>query len=518
MAMGRKGMVASSHYLGTQAGLEILKSGGSAMDAAVAVAAVLGVVEPAMIGIGGDAFFLYYEAASKKVYGYNGSGRSPRGLSREHFGDRKNIERESWESVTVPGAVDAYAAGLARFGRMGLKEALAPAIGYAMDGYPVHEQVGMTWAAQEAVLKRSGWASKLKLADGSAPRVGSVFVDEAYGRTLEMIAEGGRDAFYAGAIAEEIVRYSDESGGFLSREDFSDHEGNWVEPMSTNYRGYDVYQCPPNGQGGAVISMLNMLEGFDVGAMEFQSAEQLHLMIEVKKLAYADIERYFGDPERGDIPLEVLLSKAYAAERRGLIDMGTAAKQVDAGIPKHGDTAYMSVVDSEGNACSFINSLYFPFGSGIVGGNTGVFLQSRGMGFSLEPGNFNEYAPGVRPFHTIIPGMVLRGDDLYMSYGVMGGPMQPHGHVQFLTNHLDHGFSIQEAIDIPRFRHDSGLSVALETGMSAEVWEGLAGLGHELKTGEFSTMGGAQAVMVDGVTGVLYGASDPRKDGVALGY
>lgn len=518
MAMGRHGMVASSHYLGTQAGLDILKSGGNAMDAAVAVAAVLGVVEPAMIGIGGDAFFLYYEAASKKVYGYNGSGRSPKGLSRAHFGDRKEIERESWESVTVPGAVDAYAAGLERFGKQGLKEALAPAIAHAMNGYPVHEIVGMTWAAEEAVLNRSEWARKLKLVDGHAPRVGSVFVDEAYGRTLAAIVEGGRDSFYRGSIAEEIVRYSNESGGFLTREDFSEHEGNWVEPVSTNYRGYDVYQCPPNGQGGAVISMLNMLEGFDVGGMEFQSAESLHLMIEVKKLAYANIGRYFGDPERGDIPLQVLLSKEYATERRGLIDMSVAAKQADAGIPKHGDTAYMSVVDSEGNACSFINSLYYPFGSGIVGGNTGVFLQSRGMGFSLEPGHFNEYAPGVRPFHTIIPGMVLEGEDLYMSYGVMGGPMQPHGHVQFLVNHLDHGFSIQDSIDIPRFRHDSGLSVALETGMPESVWKGLLGLGHEVKPGPFSTMGGAQAVMLDAESGVLYGASDPRKDGVALGY
>lgn len=520
MAMAQKGMVASSHYLATQAGLEILQQGGTAMDAAVAVAATLGVVEPAMIGIGGDAFFLYYDAKTKKVYSYNGSGRSPKGLSRAYFDEKeeKKIDGESWEAVTVPGAVDAYAAGLERFGKLGLSEVLKPAIRHAREGHPVHEVVATVWGTQVSKLRRDEWAKKLKLVDGKAPKAGSIFVDAALADSLQLIADGGRDAFYKGAIAEEIVRYSNESDGFLTLEDFASHEGNWDDAVSVNYRGFDVYQCPPNGQGSATLLMLNILEGFDLPSMEYNSPEYLHLLIEAKKLAYADIKKFFGDPARGDIPVEVLLSDDYAAERRALINPKKAAEEVDPGTPKNGDTAYMTVVDSEGNACSFINSLFGPFGTGIVGGSTGIPLQNRGNGFTLKEGHFNEYAPGVRPFHTIIPGMVTKDGDLYMSYGLMGGSMQPQGHVQFLLSHIDHGFTIQEAAEIPRFRHTGGLTVRLESGTPESVFKGLGKMGHDAKPGSYVQMGGAQAIQVHPESGVLLGASDPRKDGVALGY
>lgn len=520
MAMAKNGMVASSHPLGTLAGLEILQQGGSAMDAAVAVASTLGVVEPAMIGIGGDAFFLYYDAGTKQVYAYNGSGRSPKGLSREYFDkkEKKDIDGKTWEAVTVPGAVDAYAAGIERFGKLSLKEALQPAIRHAREGFPVQEVVATVWASQTGKLRRDAYAKELKLVDGRAPKAGSIFVDEALATSLETIANGGRDAFYKGAIAEEIVRVSDEADGWLTLEDLAEHTGDWVEPVSVNYRGYDVWQCPPNGQGSAALMMLNILEGYDLASMEFNSPEYIHLLIEAKKLAYADIETFFGDPVRGDIPVEKLLSKEYAAERRALIDPVKAAEAVDPGTPLKGDTAYMTVVDSEGNACSFINSLFGPFGTGIVAGDTGIFMQNRGEGFTLEKGHFNEYKPGVRPFHTIIPGMVTKDGAMYMSYGLMGGSLQPQGHVQFLLAHLDFEYTIQEANDIPRWRHDSGVSVRMESGTPQETMDALAAMGHDTKPGAYVQMGGAQAIMYDPESGVLLGSSDPRKDGMALGY
>jgi len=520
MSMSQHGMVASSHVLASQAGLDILRDGGTAMDAAVAMAATLGVVEPAMIGIGGDAFFLYYEAKSGKVYAYNGSGRSPKNLPRSYFDEKEKqeIDEGSWEAVTVPGAVDAYAAGLERFGKKSFAEVLAPAIRYAEEGYPVHEVVGLVWASYAGKLQKHEWSKKLKLKDGRAPRVGEIFHDPALGASLRKIAEGGRDAFYKGDIAKEIVRYSDESGGFLTLDDFASHTGDWTEPLSTNYRGYDVWQCPPNGQGMGVLMMLNILEGYDMPAMEFQSAEYLHVMIEAKKLAYADLSKFVGDPARGDIPVKGLLSKEYAEARRNLIDPKHAADAVDPGTPPGGDTAYMTAVDQWGNACSFINSLYAPFGTGIVGGNTGFPLQNRGGGFTLEKGHFNEYKPGVRPYQTIIPGMVTKDGKLYMSYGLMGGSMQPQGHVQFLLSHIDHGLTIQQAADMPRWRHMSGQVVRFEPGYRPDVLDQLRAMGHQVKPGVFTQMGGAQAIMVNPDTGILLGSSDPRKDGAAMGY
>jgi gamma-glutamyltranspeptidase/glutathione hydrolase len=517
MVTARHGMVASSNPLATLAGLDVLRAGGTAMDAAVAVATTLGVVEPMSIGMGGDAWMLYFEAKTGKVYALNGSGRSPQGLKRKHF--KKDDKITGWASVTVPGAVDAYWTGHQRFGRLPFADLLKPAIGYAEDGYAVSEIVATLWSVEVGKLGRDPWSKKSWLtADGKAPRMGEVMKLPALAQTLKTIAAGGRDAYYKGPIAQEIVRYAKESGGFFTMADFEKHHSDWVEPVSTNYRGYDVYQCPPNGQGAGVLIMLNLLEGYDLPHMKFNSPEYLHLLIEAKKLAYADLHKFVGDPARGKIPVAGLLSKEYAAGRRRLIDPAKAAPEVKPGIPSKGDTACFSVVDAEGNACSFINSNFANFGSGITGGSTGIMLQNRGEGFTLEKKHFNEYKPGVRPYHTIIPGMVLKGGKLYMSYGLMGGDMQPQGHVQFLLAHLDHEFNIQQAMDIPRWKHEKGLEIRLEEGTPRETIEALKKLGHDTKDAGYLTFGSAQAIRVDPDTGTLAGASDSRRDGLALGY
>lgn len=520
MAMSQHGMVATSHVLASQVGVDILRAGGTAADAAVAIAATLGVVESPSIGIGGDAWFLYYEADTKTVHAFNGSGRSPKALTREYFAskERERIVETSWESVTVPGAVDAYDQLLKRFGNMTFEEVLQPAIRYAEDGFVVHEVVGTIWFGQSSRLRQDDWSKKIWLNDGKTPTTGSVFKVPALADTLRTIAVDGRGAFYKGSIAKEIVRYAQESGGWLTEDDFASHSGEWVTPISADYRGYTVWQCPPNGQGVAVLLMLNILEGYDLGTMGYNSPEYIHHMIEAKKLAYADVKHTVGDPNLGEIPLDTLLSQEYAAKRRSLIDAGATMEVPDPGISQHSDTAYMTVVDAEGNACSFINSLFGPFGSGITGGSTGILLQNRGNGFTLEKGHFNEYAPGKRPFHTIIPGMLTKDDALYMSYGLMGGAMQPQGHVQFLSAHLDHGLNIQEAMDAPRWRHMEDKLVRLEQGSAEELTRGLEALGHEIKEGIFLLYGSAQAIRVHPETGVLQGASDPRRDGVALGW
>lgn len=520
MTMSRHGIVASSHGLASQAGLDILRDGGNAIDAAVAAGATLAVVEPMMTGMGGDVFILYYEAKSGKVYALNGSGRSPKALSREYFANKEEdrIEPKSWEAVTVPGAVDAWVTAVERFGNKSMSEVLAPAIRYAEEGFPVTEIVGGMWKSFGDALKDDAMARRFYLPNDKAPEIGSVFKHPALAETFRQIAAGGSDAFYRGPIAEEIVRYAQETGGYLTLEDFAEHRSEWVEPISTNYRGYDVYQCPPNGQGLAVLIMLNILEGYDLASMGHGSPELLHLMIEAKKLAYADVYKYVADPASSDPPLEVLLSKAYAKSRAALIDAEVAMASADPGIPTAGDTIYLCTIDSEGNAVSFINSLYAAFGANIVGGETGILMQNRGYGFSMEKGHFNEYAPGKRPFHTIIPGMVLKDGELYMTYGLMGGSMQPQGHVQFLTSHLDFGLSVQEAADTPRWRHEVAKLLFLEHGLPTATSDALKAKGHAVRLMSGSFFGGAQAIMVDPKTGTYMAASDPRKDGVALGY
>lgn len=528
MTMSQHGIVASSHVLASQAGLDILRAGGSAMDAAIATAATLGVVEPAMVGLGGDVFILYYEAATGKVHALNGSGRSPMALTRDYFAakDKEEIDGGSWEAVTVPGAADAYTTAHDRFGKLTFAEVLAPAIRYADEGFVVHEVVGKVWNLYGSGpfgpgLTVDPYAREYYLTEeGKPPAVGTVWKFPRLAETLRVFAEGGRDAFYEGPIAEEIVRHAQATGGWLTMEDFAAHHSEWIDPISVNYRGYDVYQCPPNGQGMAVLMILNILEGYDLKSMRLNSPEYLHLLIEATKLAYADLHKFLADPDTYDPPIDWLLSKEYAAERRKLIDPERAAKAVEPGIPTDGDTIYCTAIDSEGNAASFINSLYSAFGSKIVGGETGVMLQNRGGGFALTPGrdHFNEYAPGKRPYHTIIPGMVLKDDALYLSYGLMGGSMQPQGHVQFLLGHIEHGLTLQEAMDMPRWRHLSGVRVSFEEGTPEATIAAMAALGHRTSVAGGLIFGGAQAIAVDPATGVYRGASDPRKDGAALGY
>jgi gamma-glutamyltranspeptidase/glutathione hydrolase len=520
MAMGRNGLVASSHLLASQAGIEILRDGGSAIDAAIATAATLAVVEPMMTGVGGDVFLLYYEAKTGIVHGLNGSGRSPRNLSRDHFRAKEveQIDVESWEAVTVPGAVDAWMTAHDRFGAKSVSEILAPAIRYAEQGFPVTEIVGDVWQRYAEPLLKDPWAKQTYLVDGKAPARATVFKSPHLAESLGQIASGGRDVFYRGPIAAEIVRHAGESGGFLTMEDFAAHSSNWVKSISVNYRGYDVYQIPPNGQGMGVLLMLNLLEGFDLTAMKHNSPEYLHLLIEAKKLAYADLYTYVADPHGNALPIEELLSKEYAAGRRALINSDHAAPSATTGLPTASDTVYLTAIDAEGNSASFINSIYHAFGSKIVGGNTGILLQNRGAGFNLTPGHANEYAPNKRPYHTIIPGMVLKDRKLYLSYGLMGGEMQPQGHVQFLLSHLDFGLTIQEAIDTPRFNHLAGLEVRLEHGTPRETMEALEARGHKVIPSAGLFFGGAQAILVDPATGTFLGASDPRKDGGALGF
>jgi gamma-glutamyltranspeptidase/glutathione hydrolase len=432
MTMSRRGIVATSHVLASQAGLDMLKAGGSAMDAAIAAAAVLAVVEPMSTGLDGDAFFIYHEAATGKLHGLNGSGRSPRGLSHEHLASlgKPKIEPHSWEAVTVPGAFDAYVTGMERFGRKPLADVLAPAIDYARNGFAVTETVAGYWEGAEQDMRVDPMSASTWLIDGRAPRPAEVFRNPNLADTLDTLAAGGRDAFYRGPIADQIVRYAGETGGYLTMQDFAEHASTWVDPITTNYRGYDCHQIPPNGQGIGVLIMLNILEAFDLASMKHNSAEYLHLLIEAKKLAYADMYTYVADPAKARLPVAELISKDYAARRRRLIDPRRAAEIVHPGTPTGTDTIYLTTIDADGNACSFINSTYYGFGSKITGGETGIPLQNRGAGFTLEPGHLNEYAPAKRPYHTIIPGMVTRGGKLYLSYGLMGGPMQPQGHLQ----------------------------------------------------------------------------------------
>ena len=491
------------------------------MDAAVAAAAVLAVVEPMMTGIGGDAFFLYYENDTRTVFALNGSGRSPAGLSAKQVrtSGEEAIALDSWMSVTVPGAVDAWCEGMRRFGRLPLAEVLQPAIHYAAEGFPVTEVVHSTWTSYADRLLADSQARKTYLVDDRAPELGSVFRNPRLADSLAAIADRGRDAFYTGAIAEEIVRYAQKEGGYLAEEDFADHHSEWVEPLSVTYRGYEVLQIPPNGQGIGVLLMLNLLEGYDLPSLGHNSPEYLHLLVEVKKLAYADLHRWVADSEPGvELPIAKLLSKDYAAERIRAVDPNRAANAVESGIERGGDTVYLTAIDPQGNSVSFINSLFDAFGAKKVGGETGILLQNRGCGFSLEPGHLNEYAPGKRPYHTILPGMVRSGGKLYLSYGLMGGPMQPQGHVQFLLSHLDFGLGIQEAVDTPRWRHTTGTELLLEHGTPRSTIEALRLLGHTVVPSHGSLFGGAQAILVDPGTGTYFGASDPRKDGMALGY
>jgi len=521
--MSSRGVVATSQPLAAQAGVSVLMQGGNAIDAAIATAAALNVVEPMMTGIGGDVFALAYLSRSHELKALNASGRAPYAASLEtlqKLGFQKMPET-GIHTVTVPGALDGWCTLLGNYGTMSLAQVLAPAITLAEYGFPVTEVIGHTWQENTTKLQANASAARNYLIDGRAPEPGEVFRQPDLANTFKKIARDGRDVFYQGEIAEAIVACSKENGGLITLQDLNDHASTWVTPISTNYHGYDVFECPPNGQGLVALLALNILERYDLLSLEHNSAEYLHLLIEAVKLAFADANRYVADPDFVDIPLEELLSKSYSEQRRKLIDMNKASQKVEAGIPNTpGDTVYLAVTDKDGNSVSFINSLYQAFGSGVVVGGTGICLQNRGALFSFDAGHPNCIAPHKRPYHTIIPGMVFKDNELFLTFGVMGGFMQPQGHIQVLLNIIDFGMDVQTALDAPRFRYIQGSECAFELGISSAVLQELAQKGHrivELDDPYSQQFGGGQVIMVHPTTKSLLAGSDPRKDGCAIG-
>ena len=575
--LARHGMVCTSVPAATQVGLDILKRGGSAVDAAIATNATLGLMEPVSNGIGGDLFAIVYSAKENKLYGINGSGRSPLGHSYEQMKSelaklkRETIPPTGMLPISVPGTVDAWAELHKKFGKLKLGDDLAPAIRYAEEGFPVTELIAYYWAFGPRIYKGlPGAFLETYTLDGKGrtPAKGDVFKNPALAKTLRLIGEKGRDAFYRGEIADKIDMFMRENGGFLRKADFEKHTSTWVEPVSTNYRGYDVFELPPNGQGIATLQMLNILEGFDLREKGRNSPETLHAMIEAKKIVWADRAKFYADPAFAKIPLASLLSKSYAAERRKLIDPNHAAKKVDPGNPAvtqtssllpfegsgqivrssdrqdayvtakagrnvldDGDTIYMCAADDEGNMVSLIQSNYRGMGSGIVVPGLGFMFQDRGELFSMEPNHANVYAPGKRPFHTIIPGFVMKDRQPWLAFGVMGGGMQPQGHVQVLTNQIDFGLNVQEAGDASRWQHEgdneptgekmteSGGYVEVESGIPYETVRELRKRGHDVRF-DVGGYGGYQAIKVEMHDGqrVYIGASESRKDGQAAGY
>ncbi len=526
------GMAATSHPLATQVALDVLKAGGNAVDAAIAANAMLGLVEPTGCGIGGDLFAIVWDAESGKLHGLNASGRSPRGLQLQWFLDNgyQSIPRFGPLPVSVPGAVDGWFELHGRFGRAPMRTVLAPAIRYAREGFPLTEVIAYYWARNvERIGEYPGFA-EVFMPGGRAPAKGEIFRNPALADTYERLAEEGRDAFYKGEIAHTIADYMQANGGFLAYEDLAAHRSEWIEPVSVNYRGYDVWQLPPNGQGIAGLQMLNILGAWDIGAMGSGSAEYLHLFVEAKKLAFEDRARFYADPQFADVPTAALISKAYADERRKLVDPARAAQAFPHGDPEAlegADTIYLTVADADGNMVSLIQSNYRGMGSGMTPPGLGFVLQDRGEMFSLEPGHPNVYAPGKRPFHTIIPAFVTREGKPWLSFGVMGGGMQPQGHVQVLVNMIDFGLDLQAAGDAPRIRHDGsseptgermtdGGVVRVEQGFPAEAIAELKRRGHRVEVINDGGYGGYQAIRKDGE--VWVGASESRKDGHAAGY
>ncbi len=518
MPMATNGMAVSSQPLASQAGLEVLKRGGNAVDATVAMAAVLNVVEPMSTGIGGDAFILIYLAKMKELKALNASGRAPYAATLDYFREKKiaKIPDRGMLSVTVPGALHGWAAVLENHGTMDLKELLQPAIQYAEGGFPVGEKTAREWAKSKARLSAHPNSAANYLIDGQAPRPGQVFRQKNLAASLRKIANEGKEVFYGGELAEEIVRFSQKNGGLLSVKDFRDHDSAWVEPIHTSYRGYEVYELPPNTQGITVLQMLNMLEAYDPVSLGHNSAPYLHAVIEIKKLAFEDRDQYVADPDFAAIPVEKLLSKSYAGKRLKQIDPDRAGEYHPGLGPVYGDTQYFCAVDKEGNAASFINSLFEGFGCGLVGGNTGVMLQNRGKLFALDPAHPNCIAPHKRSFHTIMPAMVFKGKKPFLIFGVTGAHMQPQGQVQVLANLIDFGMTLQEALEAPRVNHLDGLKVALETGIGDKVRAALKRKGHSVT--DQANFGGGQAIMIHPEYGTLIGGSDPRKDGCAVGF
>ena len=528
----RHGMVAASHPLAVQIGVEILKQGGSAVDAGIAVNAALGFLEPVANGVGGDLFAIVWDQKSGKLYGLNASGRSPLSLTADKVPANPDgtIPLYSPYAWSVPGCVDGWYELHERFGHLPMPQLLEPAIHAATEGEPVPQVIAAAWARSARIFAdKPGFASTF-LPDGKPPAEGEVFRNPGLARTYRALAKGGRDAFYRGEIAEAIVAFSEANDGFFSLEDLKQHRSEWVEPISTDYRGVTVYELPPNGQGLAALQMLNILETFDLAAMGRDSVDLWHTMVEAKKLAYEDRAKFYADPAFNDLPIEGLLSKEYAKKRAAMIDPERAARTIEAGHPalSHGDTTYLTVADAEGNMISLIQSNYPGFGSGYVVEGWGFGLQDRGGLFNLDPESANYLEPGKRPFHTIIPAFAMRDGKPWLSFGVMGGAMQPQGHVQVLVNMIDFGMNLQEAGDAARFYHGgssqptgtlmtSGGRLSLEDGVSPEIRRGLTRRGHRL-TDTVGVYGGYQAIARDPVSGVYSGASESRKDGCAAGY
>ncbi len=527
------GMVAASHPLAAQIGLDVLKQGGSATDAAIAVNAALGLMEPMSCGVGGDLYALVWDAKTQKLHALNASGRSPYAATREYFAKKKiaEIPETGPLSWNVPGCVDGWAVLHAKFGKLPMDKLLEPSIQYAEDGFPVSEVIAGYWRGAETKLGRYPDAAKTFLIDGRAPRTGDVFKNPNLAKTYRAIAKNGRDGFYRGEIANKIVAFSEKNGGLFALKDFTDNESTWVDPVSTTYRGYEVWEIPPPGQGIAALQMLNILEGYDLKKMGPESPDYWHLFVEAKKLAYADRARFYADPTFAKVPTGELIAKKYADERRKLITMDRALTKVPSGDPKlsHGDTVYLCVVDKDRNCVSLIQSNYMGFGSGLVPGDLGFALQNRGTLFSLDKDHANTLEPHRRPFHTIIPALVTKEGKPWFVFGVMGGDMQPQGHVQVLTNMIDFGMNVQEAGEAPRVEHTGsatptgrpeakdGGTIHAEVGLTDAIVEELTKRGHHVVRTKRNG-GGYQGILIDPKTGMLHGGSEARKDGCAVGY
>ncbi len=528
--IAQNGMACTSQPLATQVALDILKSGGNAIDAAIAANAALGLMEPTGNGIGGDLFAIVWDAKTQKLYGLNASGRSPYELTLDYFKENgyEKIPSHGALSVSVPGCVDGWFELHNKFGKLSMADILKPAIDYSRNGFPVSELIAHYWQSNSRILQKYPGFEEIFMPGGKTPAKGEVFKNPFLANTLEQLAQEGRDVFYKGEMAQKMVDYLREQGGFFTIKDFEDHTSEWIEPVSTNYRGYDVWELPPNGQGIAALQMLNILENFDIGSMGFGSPEYMHLFIEAKKLAFEDRAKFYSDSDFNKLPVEWLISKSYGKERGKLIDLNRAGRSYPAGEPDTDNTIYLTTADKDGNMVSLIQSNFRGMGSGMTPGKLGFVLQDRGELFTLEEGHMNVYEPHKRPFHTIIPAFITKDEKPWISFGVMGGDMQPQGHVQIVCNIIDFGMNLQEAGDAPRIEHsgssqptgekmiDGGI-VSLETGFSYQTIRSLMEKGHKISFSN-GPYGGYQAIMWDEKNKVYYGASESRKDGQAAGF
>ena len=528
--IAQNGMVATSHPLASQIGIDILKGGGNAIDAAIAANAALGLMEPTGNGIGGDLFAIIWIEKEKKLYGLNASGRSPENLTLEYFKENnfKSIPAYGPLPVSVPGCVDGWFELHNKFGKIKMRDILNPTIKYAEDGFPVTELVSYYMDVASDNFKDYPNFKETYFIDDSTPKKGQVFKNPDLANTLRTIVKSGKKGFYEGEIAHRIANFVQDQGGFLSYDDLKNHKSEWIEPVSTNYRGFDVWELPPNGQGIAALQILNLLEGYDIRSMGFGSADYIHHFVEAKKIAFADRAKYYADMDFNEIPVKYLISKEYADIRRKDINSENSASTVSPGNIENGDTIYLTTADSEGNMVSLIQSNYRGMGSGMVPKGLGFMLQDRGELFSLDENHFNVYAPKKRPFHTIIPAFITKDGNPFISFGLMGGAMQPQGHAQIVINIIDFDMNLQEAGDAPRIRHQSnqqptggemtdGGELALEKGFDYKQIRELMKKGHSVIY-DLGSFGGYQAIMIDYINKVYFGASESRKDGSAIGY